>query len=124
MAQVGIVASSGDVPQSHDITRWFFVPGRFKIAYPHFGGTAEDFYFIGDSRIQRDFPGTRFPGDSDFLTVTDNAKSKRGAAWLKEKYDLRAGFSIEFDLHFNHRVGASGADGMCFVIHNHADGSI
>ena len=122
MAQVGIVASSGDVPQSHDITRWFFVPGRFKIAYPHFGGTAEDFHFIGDSRIQRDFPGTRFPGDSDFLTVTDNAKSKRGAAWLKEKYDLRAGFSVEFDLHFNHRVGASGADGMCFVIHNHADG--
>ena len=69
MAQVGIVASSGDVPQSHDITRWFFVPGRFKIAYPHFGGTAEDFISLETLEFSVIFQGLDSPETLIFLQL-------------------------------------------------------
>ena len=122
-AFVGFAANTGEVSQSQDITRWVFVPGILELDYHHFDGREGDFVFVGDARVRNEFPNTSYPGDFSFLTITDNAKSKYGSAWLKEKVDLRAGFSTEFDLHFNHKVGASGADGMCFVIHNDAAGT-
>ncbi|MDE0819742.1 MAG: CotH kinase family protein [Opitutales bacterium] len=55
------------------------------------------------------------------LRLTDRTNSKMGSAWYKRKMLAGEGFVTEFDAQFTYSLH-SGADGMCFSLHNHGSG--
>jgi PKD repeat protein len=103
----GVIAPP-DAPSFHATTT---EDGRTRITYL----SPADFQLVGSATAVT----TQF---GQAIRLTPGASNQIGAAWLRTKQVLIAGFQAEFHFRISPDCGANSADGMAFVLHNDTRG--
>ena len=115
--------NAGGKTSTASIAVTVITPAVTDIDYDNFDESGEELALLGDASVLTD--ATRpLPGPHDRLRLTPDQGGRIGAAWFRKRQLLSAGFETSFSFQFTTTGATSGADGMAFVVHNSADGTL